>query len=120
MACAIDSPYKNPEQEADTSNAPTGLHPNPRWTKQAVEGNAISGEVVERMMASTDEAAQSGLHPIEKTRGQFPVRGLQYSCDDDVMPVICPTCQVRVWATVTQARTQFSTRHVRETYSSPS
>jgi len=59
MACAIDSPYKNPEQEADTSNAPTCLHPNPRWTEQAVEGNTISGEVVERMMASIEEAEQS-------------------------------------------------------------
>jgi hypothetical protein len=59
MACAMESPYKNPEQEADTSNAPTCLQPNPRWTKQAVEGNAMSGEVVERMMASIEEGAQS-------------------------------------------------------------
>jgi hypothetical protein len=52
----MDSPYRNPEQEADTSNVPTPLHPSPRWTKQAVEGKTISGDVVERMMASMSEA----------------------------------------------------------------
>ena len=58
MACAIENPYKNPEQEAETSKAPTGLQPNPRCTKQAVEGNTMSGDVVESTIASIAEASQ--------------------------------------------------------------
>ena len=35
-----------------------------------------------------------GRRPIEKARGQFPGAGFENSCDDDDMPVICPTCQI--------------------------
>ena len=31
---------------------------------------------------------------IEKARGRFPGAGFGNSCDDENMPVICPTCQM--------------------------
>jgi hypothetical protein len=30
----------------------------------------------------------------EKARDRFPARASQKSCDDAVMPLICPTCQI--------------------------
>jgi hypothetical protein len=49
---AIDSPYRNPEQEAEQSNAGIPVIPNRDCSKQAVEGKGISGEVVETIIAS--------------------------------------------------------------------
>jgi hypothetical protein len=49
---AIDNPYRNPEQEAEQSNAGIPETPKRAWSKQAVEGNTISGEVVETIIAS--------------------------------------------------------------------
>jgi hypothetical protein len=36
---------------------------------------------------------QSAPIPIQKARGWFSRRGLN-ACDDEDMPVICPTCQI--------------------------
>jgi len=33
----------------------------------------------------------------EKARGRFPGAGFCNSCDDEDMPVICPTCQTLFW-----------------------
>jgi hypothetical protein len=55
MTSAVDNPYKNPEQEADRSNAMTVLAPNSRCTWHAVEGKTLSGDVVETRIASTEE-----------------------------------------------------------------
>jgi hypothetical protein len=49
----MESAYKNPEQDAATSNAGTLPQANFLWTMQAVDGKAMSGEVVETRMAST-------------------------------------------------------------------
>jgi hypothetical protein len=35
-----------------------------------------------------------GVAPHENARNQFPGAGIDYSCDDVIMPVICPTCQL--------------------------
>jgi hypothetical protein len=35
-----------------------------------------------------------GRRPIQKTRDRFSGAGLKNSCDDEDMPVICPTCQI--------------------------
>jgi hypothetical protein len=40
-----------------------------------------------------------GCRPIQKARDQFPGAGSKLSCDDDDMPVICPTGQ-RLYAAV--------------------
>ena len=37
---------------------------------------------------------ECGRRPIEKARGRFPGAGSQDFCDDEEMPVICPTCQL--------------------------
>jgi hypothetical protein len=39
-------------------------------------------------------AAQYGKVRLKKTRDRFPGAGFCNSCDDDDMPVICPTCQI--------------------------
>jgi hypothetical protein len=37
----------------------------------------------------------AGRRPIEKARGRFPGAGSKNSCDDEDMPVICPTAQAK-------------------------
>jgi hypothetical protein len=37
---------------------------------------------------------ECGRRPIQKARDRFPGAGFDISCDDEIMPVICPTCQI--------------------------
>ena len=45
--------------------------------------------------------------PIEKARGRFPGAGSKKFCDDEDMPVICPTCQIFSLTSPSIARRRF-------------
>ena len=47
-----------------------------------------------RRQSPSVDSAKLDRGAIQKARGRLTGSGLQNSCDDDTMQVICPTCQL--------------------------